>query len=109
MPTTIMRLNEVHGRGRPIPVGLTKFYEDFVYRDGEDEFIPGTAVKRLRTVKLGLRAVGFFADEVFALVEALRAARDSEAPSLIPSHEQVGRGRSASASARRKDKASASA
>jgi hypothetical protein len=110
MRTTIMRPAEIYGPGNPIPVGSTTFYETYVYRPGGDEFIPGTAIPRLRFVKLGLRAVGAFSDEVFALVEALRIARDAAPPSLIPStRDQVVRGRSASAPARRKSKAPASA
>jgi hypothetical protein len=104
-----MRLSEIHGRGRPIPVGLTKFYEDFVWRPGGDDFVPGTTIPRLRLVKLGLRATGCFSDEVFALVEALRTARDSALPSPPPpTHERVVRGRGASTPTRRKSKANAS-
>jgi predicted DNA-binding transcriptional regulator AlpA len=50
---------------RRLGVGRSKFYSDFV-RKG-----------RLRSVKLGPRAVGFFDDELDALIEELRRERDT--------------------------------
>jgi hypothetical protein len=105
MRTTIMRPAEIYGPGNPIPVGSTTFYETYVYRPGGDGFLPGTNIPKLRFVKLGARAVGAFADEVYALVEALRAARDSTPPRPPPfTREQVARGGCTSAAARRKAK-----
>jgi hypothetical protein len=60
-------------------VGNTHFYEAYVYR-GDDEFIPGTDVRRLRPVPLGERAVGYFVDEIQALAADLRRWRDANPP-----------------------------
>jgi hypothetical protein len=73
----IIRRNKIYGKDGPIPVGRTKFDEDFVYRDGGEECIPGTNVSRLRLARLGPRALGAFDDEIDAVVEGLRAERDA--------------------------------
>jgi hypothetical protein len=78
MGTKLMRLYEIYGRGNPIPVGHTKFYEDIVYREGGDEFIPGTDIPRLRLTNLSERVRVGFEDEVHAIAEALRARRDAK-------------------------------
>jgi hypothetical protein len=75
--TKMIRVNQIYGCGNPIPVGRTKFYEDIVYRDGGSEFIPGTAIPRLRLTNLSERVRVGFADEVHAIAEALRARRDA--------------------------------
>jgi hypothetical protein len=81
MPTTrILRPAQVHGPHGIIPVGHTKFHEDFRYHPGGDKFIPGTKIPRLRHVQLGERAIGFFEDETVAVAEALRRLRDDAAP-----------------------------
>jgi hypothetical protein len=77
MGTKILRPKAIYGHGNPLPVGATKFWEDFVYQPGGEEFIPGTTIPRLRLVRLGGRAVGGFQDEVQRIVEALRVWRDS--------------------------------
>jgi hypothetical protein len=76
-PTRIPRSPQVFGPNGIIPVGHTKFHEDYRYREGGEKFIPGTKIPRLRHVKLGERAVGFYEDEVVAVAEALRRHRDS--------------------------------
>jgi hypothetical protein len=76
----ILRPAQVHGPNNKIPVGHTKFFEDMVYHEGGDEFVPGTKIRRLRRVPLGERAIGFLEDEVDALIEGLRAHRDAVAP-----------------------------
>jgi hypothetical protein len=75
----LIRVKEIFGRGKPIPVGQTKFLEDYVHnpRGPEEQFIPGTNVPRLKLVKIGPRAVAAFDDEIDALIEALRAERDA--------------------------------
>jgi hypothetical protein len=78
MSTKMMRAFQIYGRGNPIPVGKTKFYEDIVYREGGDEFIPGTTIPRLRLTNLSDRVPIGFEDEVTALAEALRAERDGK-------------------------------
>jgi hypothetical protein len=77
MGTKILRLSDVFGPGKPLPVRHTKFYKDYVLQAGGDEFIPGTNIPRLRLVPLGGRAVGVFQDELDALLEALRDLRDA--------------------------------
>jgi len=54
----------------------SSFYNDYVYRPGVGEHVPGTTIKRLRPVQLGPRARGYLAAEIDALIEELRAARD---------------------------------
>jgi predicted DNA-binding transcriptional regulator AlpA len=53
-------------------VGKTVFHAKFV---GEG-VVPGTNVPRLRPVPLGLRSVGYFSDEIDALIEGMRRWRD---------------------------------
>jgi hypothetical protein len=77
MSAAILRPRAVFGPGNPLPVQQTKFYEDYVMHDEADPYVPGTNIQRLRPVRLGARAVGFFSDEVFALNEALRQLRDT--------------------------------
>lgn len=76
----LKRVQAVYGPGNPIPVGKTAFWENFVHdEDGDPEqFVPNTTVPRLRLVRIGLRAVAVFDDEVEALVEGLRAWRDKD-------------------------------
>jgi hypothetical protein len=84
-PKRALRPNQIYGRGNPIPVGRTKFFEDLVYCEGGDELIPGTSIPRLRLTRLGPRVLVGFADEVDAIVEALRAARDAKPVKLVKS------------------------
>jgi len=79
MGTKLMRLYQIYGRGNPIPVGKTKFFEDIVLRDEADPFIPGTRVRRLRLANIGERTPVAFEDEVTALAEAIRKQRDDAA------------------------------
>ena len=80
MTTRMLRVNAIYGRGNPIPVGKTKLYQDIVYdEDGpEIQFIPGTTIPRLRLTHLGEKVRVGFEDEIEALAEALRAARDAK-------------------------------
>jgi hypothetical protein len=80
MSTKLLRPKDIYGPGNPIPVGHTKFWQDFVYQPDGSEFIPDTKIPRLRLVSLGNRMVGAFADEVAELIEALRALRDTSPP-----------------------------
>jgi hypothetical protein len=75
----LLRVKEIYGRRKSIPVGQTKFLEDYVHnpRGPAEQFIPGTDVPRLKLVKIGPRAVAAFDDEVEALIEALRTSRDA--------------------------------
>jgi hypothetical protein len=79
-----------------VGVGLTKFDGDFVHKDDNDPFVPGTndKVRRVRPVALGGRAVGFFDDELDVLIEGLRQGRDSK-PLLRKEPEQLRGGREA--------------
>jgi hypothetical protein len=74
--TKLLRVRNIYGLGNPIPVGKTAFWENFVYHEGGEENVPGTNTPRLKLVNIGERAVAAFDDEVAALVEGLRAARD---------------------------------
>jgi hypothetical protein len=55
----ILRFPDAFGPRGKIPVGHTKAYDDFIYRPGGDEFIPGTNIPRARRIPLGPRAIGF--------------------------------------------------
>jgi hypothetical protein len=67
-------------------VKTTHFSENFVLRNEDDPFLPGTTIPRLRPVPLGIRAIGFLSDEIDALIKALRQLRDSGAapPRISP-------------------------
>jgi len=73
MSNYILRRRHVCER---LGVGNTVFHEKFVYREGE-EFVLGTNVPRLQPVPLGLRSVGYFSDEIDALIEGMRRWRDA--------------------------------
>ena len=64
---------------KKIGVGKTKFFEDYRYTPGGEEFVPGTTIRRLKPVQLGERAIGFFEDEADELLENLRRFRDGAA------------------------------
>lgn len=74
----LLRRNAVYGPQGKLPVGRTKFTDDYVYRDGGPEFISGTRIPRLRPVRLGPRAIAFAEDEVEAVIEALRLERATD-------------------------------
>ena len=79
-PTRIVRPTELYRTKKSegvLGIGHSKFAEHYILRDENDPFVPGTKVRRLRPMKLGERAVGFFEDEVAALVEGLRAHRNA--------------------------------
>jgi hypothetical protein len=58
------------------------FDEHFVWHKDDEPNIPGTNIPRLKPVPLGVRAIGFFSDELDSLITALRALRDSGVDSL---------------------------
>jgi len=62
-----------------IGVGLSHFDENYVLKDADDRFVPGTdgKVQRVRPVSLGERAIGFFSDEIDRLIEQLQKWRDA--------------------------------
>jgi hypothetical protein len=73
----MLRIKNIYGPGNPIPVGRTKFYQDVVYREGGDKFLPGTNIPRLHLASLSDRVRVGFEDEVNALAEAIRKERDA--------------------------------
>ncbi len=58
-----------------LDVGKSHFHTHFRYAPGH-EFVPGTNIPRLRAVRLGPGSVGYLADEIDGLIEALRRRRD---------------------------------
>src|ERR1700722_2560407 len=70
----IVRSRSAYGR---FGVGKTTFEENYVDRGGNNSLIPGTDIPRLRPVRLGPRAIGFFDDELDNIIEALRRMRDA--------------------------------
>jgi len=75
--TRMIRVNAIYGRGRLIPVGRRKFYEDIVLKSENDPYIPGTKIRRLRLASLGENVRVGFEHEIEALAEALLAERDA--------------------------------
>lgn len=71
----LLRRSTVCGPQGKLPVGRTKFNDDYVYHEGGPECISGTCIPRLRPVRLGPRAIAFAEDEVEAVIEALRRER----------------------------------
>jgi len=83
---TILRAKDVYGLdgNKPIPVGRSKFFEDYV-ENGKDKFVAGTDnVPRLPAVPLGERAIGFFSDKIEALQEALSKLRNDPSKKQRP-------------------------
>jgi hypothetical protein len=75
----IYRLNRLHnrpGQDGQLGVGRTKLLEDFILRNENDPLIPGTDVRRMRTVPLGVKAVGVTDVEVRRVVEGLQRCAD---------------------------------
>ena len=64
MSKRLLRLFQVYGKQGRLPVGRTKFYEDFVHTG------------RLRLVHLGPKAVAVLEDELDQLIAELSGARD---------------------------------
>jgi hypothetical protein len=79
MTTRLLRLDEIYGRGGRLPVGKTSFFEHYAFQEGGPgvQCVTGTTVPKLRLMRIAPRVVVATADEVDALVEALRAARDA--------------------------------
>jgi hypothetical protein len=69
----IRRPAQTYGAGNPLPIGKTKFWDDYVLHSADDPFIPGTKVRRLKPIALGPKARGFDDDEIDAVIKGLRA------------------------------------
>jgi hypothetical protein len=65
------------------PVGKTKFFEDYVFRDESEPNIPGTDVPRLRLFDLGPKAKATNSDEISRVTEGLQ--RRSHTQLALPS------------------------
>lgn len=92
----LLRRNTVYGPQGKLPVGRTKFNDDYVYHEGGAEFISGTSIPRLHPVRLGPRAIAFAEDEVEAVIEALRResmTREMAKPSSLSGMRRKVRGR----------------
>jgi hypothetical protein len=83
--------------GLKVGVGKTKFTTDFVLNVDSDPFVPGTdgKVRRVCPVPLGERALGFFEDEIDALIEALREWRNGRPLQRQKTPEKLHSGRDA--------------
>jgi hypothetical protein len=76
---SLTRANKLYGPHGRLGVGKTKFHEDFIDTGG-DPYVPGTKVRRLKPVRIGLRAMAFIDDEIDELIEGLRRERDKNLP-----------------------------
>ena len=65
-----MRILRPRPTMQKLGVGRTNFIENYVEKE-DAPFVPGTTVRRLRKVPLGLRAIGFLSDEVDELIEGV--------------------------------------
>jgi hypothetical protein len=74
-------------------MGTSRFYHEYLDHEDGNDVVPGTDIPRLRPVRLGERAMGFFSDEVDQLIEALRHHRNNTAlePRPEPAHLRIGR------------------
>jgi hypothetical protein len=90
MSNLILRPKDARVR---LGVAKTHFDENFVHRDDADASVPGTGgtVPRLRPVPLGIRAIGFFSDEIDKVIEALRGWRDQQAATPRPPQRSTAR------------------
>ena len=77
------KLYNAKGTNGVFGVGKSKYFDDFVFHDESDPYIPGTTVPRLRLASLGKQTRVAFEDEVVALIEALRAERDAKLTETI--------------------------
>jgi hypothetical protein len=75
-PNSILRPKQT---ALKLGIGRTNLLENFTFKEGGAETVPGTNVRRLRPVRLGLRAVGYVDAEVEGLIEGLRRFRDGGA------------------------------
>jgi hypothetical protein len=75
--TRVGRLFNRKGRPGRLAIGRSCFYANFVLRDENDPFIPGTDVPRLRLLQLAANATAAFDDEIDAVIEGLRKWRDA--------------------------------
>lgn len=73
--TRLLRPKAIYER---LGLGRTTVNENYFFHEGSDPYVPGTKIKRLRLVRLGLRAIAAPEDEVDDLVEALRQHRDGK-------------------------------
>ena len=69
----IFRLKQLCGPNGLFGIGHSKLYEHYIEREGADPFIPGTHVRRARTVNLGERAKGMTDVEVDRIIRELAA------------------------------------
>jgi hypothetical protein len=70
-PRKILRRKEACGR---LGCGRTKFIEDYEFHDAADPFVPGTQIRRVRSIRLGPVNSGFLEHELDALIDALAEA-----------------------------------
>ncbi len=84
-PQTQKRIERKKSVMARVPVGLSFFDENLVLRNPDQPNVPGivrtdgSPVPRLKLVPLGACAVGFYSDDVDALIEALRDSKRIDA------------------------------
>jgi hypothetical protein len=105
----MLRVGAIYGRGKPIPVGKKKFYQDIVLKDENDPFIPGTKIRRLRLASLGERVRVGFEHEIEAIAEALLVERDALVAEHAAETERVERGKARAKKRRSRAQAEAAA
>jgi len=90
-PRKIVRRKEAWGR---MGCGRTKFTEDYEFHNEADPYVPGTKIKRLRSIPLGPVNRGFLDHELDALIDALaEAGGHSESKAYKKAARKAGTGR----------------
>jgi hypothetical protein len=72
----IYRHYQLYGRESVFGISRSKYFAGFLVRPGIDPFIPGTRIRRMRTIRLGPKARGVPESEVQRVVSAL--SRDAD-------------------------------
>ena len=82
----LYRYPQLYGRSGIFPVSKSKFFADYLEHPGKPELIPGTNVKRLKTLPLGEQARAVSGVEVKRVYEGLCAEGvvDEPAPAVGP-------------------------
>jgi hypothetical protein len=75
----IYRHAALYGSDGIFGIGKSKYFSDFIQRPGGGELIPGTKIKRMRTIPLGPQARGVSEAEVERVVAALTESSSTRA------------------------------
>jgi hypothetical protein len=89
----LIRLRDAYGRGGVVPVGRTKFFDDFVLNSEADPFVPNSEIPRLKLIPLGERAMALDLDEVNSFVDQLKQLRQERRQGTAAERERMAEAR----------------